>query len=437
VEYTDWLGAKGLQYRGGSLHSGEESVAALADEFGTPLYITNEDIVRQRYAVLYQELTAHYPKIRIHYAVKANTGLAFLSIIRQLGGAADVVSPGETFLCKRAGFSPDRILYTGNNWTDEELRFALREGIMVNLDALSHIKRFARIVHEEGAAPPVVSFRINPSFGGGHHDHCITAGPDIKFGIFESQVVEGYALARDQGFERFGVHMHIGSGILEVEPFQRAMTKYFEIIGKIADLGLKLDFVDFGGGLGIPYRPDAEPLAVTDYAGALLSMFKEQATTLGLGEPVFAIEPGRYLSCESTILAVRVNTVKHNGFKTFVGVDAGFNTLIRPAFYGSHHEVVPVAQVPGREEAVVDVVGQLCESGDVLAKRRTIPLPEEGDLLAILDAGAYGFAMANRYNSRPLPAEVMIAEGHSPDLVRERETLEDLLLHQRVPDRLA
>lgn len=433
----DWLKAKDLEYRNNTLYYGDTPVKELAEKYGTPLYIINEDIIRARYRKLSETLKKYYSNVRIHYAVKANTNLAVLKILHEEGCYADCVSPGEVEACLRAGFKPEEILQTSNNWTDEELEFALEKGIMINLDAISHIKRLSAICKEKNIELPLLSFRVNPYFGAGHHSHTITAGPDIKFGIFEKQVLEAYQIALDHGFKRFGIHMHIGSGILEVEPWKKAINKFFEIVERVVkEKKIQFEFLDFGGGIGIPYKPDQQPLDLDAYAQTVIGTMKQKCEELNLGAPILAIEPGRYLSAEASIIATQVNTYKDTGFKIFIGTDAGFNVLIRPAFYGSYHEIIPVDLHEEREEIVADIVGQLCESGDVTGKMRTIRKVEEKEYLAILDAGAYGFSMASTYNSRPLPAEVLIKRGIEPVLVRERQTIEALFQRQHIPEHL-
>ena len=434
-DQTDWLKHKDLEYKDGVLHFGEQSTKKLAEKYGTPLYVINEVLIRSRYKNLKKLLLKRYENTRIHYAVKANTNIAVLRVLQQEGAYADCVSSGEVEIALKAGFQPDHILQTSNNWTDDELKFALDKNIMINLDAISHIKRLAKICEERDQQLPLLSFRINPTFGAGHSSHTITAGPDIKFGIFEKQVLEAYQIALDHGFTRFGAHMHIGSGVLEIEPWQKAINKYFEIVEKVVkEKGIKFEFLDFGGGIGIPYKTDQKPLDLEGYADLLTDTFKKKCEELDLGSPIFAIEPGRYLSAEASIILTQVNTYKDTGFKIFIGVDTGFNTLTRPAFYGSYHEIIPVTRHEERDEIVCDIVGQLCESGDVLGKMRTIPKVEEKEYLAVLDAGAYGFSMASTYNSRPRPAEVMIKKEKEPAIVRERETIEDLLRGQKVPN---
>ena len=435
MDLAAWLRLKDLEYKDNVLHSGQNSLASLADKYGTPLYVTNEDVIRKRYQALKLSLGKVVESYHIHYSVKANASLAILKILNQEQAYIDVVSPGEIFLCLRAGFPPERILYTGNNFTNEELRYALEKGVMLNLDDGSQIDRLTSICTKFGMKKPLLSFRVNPEFGAGHHEHTITAGKNVKFGILDEQVVDVYTKAKNAGFQHFGVQMHIGSGILEIPPFELAAGKYIRIVENIAaKVGITFEFIDFGGGISIPYRLEEGPLNLNAYAQTLTAPFKTLVAKGKVGKPVFCIEPGRYLSSEATQLVVQINTIKKTPYKTFVGTNGGFNVLIRPTMYGSFHTILPVVQ---REGAPItcDVVGQICESGDVIGRDRELKGVLEGDYLAILDTGAYGYAMASEYNSRPLPAEVLI-HGKTVDVVRERQSFEDLLRHQRIPPHL-
>ncbi|WP_457558764.1 diaminopimelate decarboxylase [Candidatus Harpocratesius sp.] len=432
-----WLKLKDLEYRNRQLFYGEQSVYQIAQKFKTPLYIINEDLIRKRYNSLYKVLKSRYPKVRIHYAVKSNSNISVLRILESEGAYVDTVSSGEVFLCLNAGFSHDRILQTGNNWTDEELQYALDRNIMINLDAVSQIYRLKKLCKNRNQTLPLVSFRINPEFGDGHHDHCITAGKLVKFGIFESRVVEAYKIAKECGFTKFGVHMHIGSGILQADSFKKATDKYFQIIRKIVkETRITFEFIDFGGGIGIPYRNFENPLSLEEYADTLVNKLRSECNMLKLGTPYLVIEPGRYISSEASILVSQINTIKDNGFRKFIGIDAGFNTLIRPILYNSYHEIIPVIKHDSENSIIADVVGQICESGDIIGREREFSQVNEGDFLAILDAGAYGFSMSSNYNSRPRPAEVLISRNCEITIIRERESFQDLLIHQKVPERL-
>jgi diaminopimelate decarboxylase len=226
--------------------------------------------------------------------------------------------------------------------------------------------------------------------------------------------------------------MHIGSGILNIEPYSLAVEKLLSIAKRVHDeVGIEFEFIDIGGGLGIPYKPEDKDLDLTEFSDKIVNFFKAKVKEYGLGKPFLCVEPGRYLVCDASILLTRVNTIKQTPSKKFAGVDAGFNTLIRPTMYGSYHPILVANKLAKTDKESCDVVGPICESGDVLAKDRQLPRIEEGDLLAVLNAGAYGFSMSSQYNSRPRAAEVMIRQGKDV-LVRKREELSDLMTNQRI-----
>ncbi|MBS7624309.1 MAG: diaminopimelate decarboxylase [Candidatus Bathyarchaeia archaeon] len=420
---------KFLENRGGILYVDGVSAIELADKFDTPIYVLIENRIRENYRRLRDALLRRYDRVRVYYSAKANTNLAVLRILESEGAYLDAVSPGEVFLALKAGFKPERILFTGTSVRNDEIRFLVDSGVTINIDSLSQLRRLLSI-----HVPEILSVRVNPEVGAGHHEHVITAGRNSKFGIWEADVLEAYRIALEAGVRRFGIHMHIGSGILSIEPFLLAAEKLLKIAGQIRSrLGIKFDFIDFGGGLGVPYRPGEKPLDVEAFADSMLSLFKSMVKEYDLGEPFFCVEPGRYIVCDASILLTRVNTVKVTPFKKFIGVDAGFNLLIRPAMYGAYHHIIVANKLDDVEKEVYDVAGPLCESGDILAKDRLLPEVHEGDLLAILNAGAYGFAMSSQYNSRPRCAEVLVKDGRYA-VVRERENLEDLLRGQILPD---
>ncbi len=415
----------------GHLTIGGADAVDLADRYGTPLYVIDEMRIRDNYRRLYRAFSERYSRFQIFYACKANTGLAVMRILEEEGSGIDAVSPSEIYTSLMAGFEPERILYTGNNVTDSELRFAVDAGVMINVDSRSQLRRLAEIA-PEGLR---ISFRVNPLVGAGHHEHCITGGEMSKFGIMESEAAEVYSLAVDMGFEPVGIHAHIGSGILDPEPFMLAVESLMDIAGRVSEeSGVEFDFIDFGGGLGIPYRPEEEPLDIEEFASRITGLFREKLSEYGLGKPVMCLEPGRYIVGDASYLLTRVNTVKES-YRRFAGVDAGFNTLLRPAMYGSYHHIL-VADRP-LDEAVeeIDIAGNVCESGDLFARDRKLPEIHEGDVLAVMNAGAYAFSMASQYNSRPRPAEILVRDGES-EVVRERETFADLLSKQTVPPRL-
>lgn len=420
---------KPLENRQGKLYFGGISATELSKKFDTPLYVVSESRIRENYTRLYHALACNYEKIRVYYAAKANSNLSVLKILLNAGSYLDAVSPGEVSMALTAGFPPEHILFTGTSVRNDELRFLVDSHVNVNVDSLSQLDRLLKIT-----VPKVLSVRVNPEIGAGHHDHCITAGKNTKFGLWENEAVKAYMKAKKSGVARFGIHMHVGSGILKVEPFVLALDRLLNIAKKVHDqIGVKFEFVDMGGGLGVPYKAEDEELDLFLFSEKMLSLFKTKIEEYNLEEPFFCLEPGRYLVCDAGILLTTVNTVKITPFKKFVGVDAGLNTLVRPAMYGAYHQVLAANKLDSPDEEIYDVVGPICESGDVLAKDRQLAKIQEGDLLAVLNAGAYGYSMSSQYNARPRAAEVLVKNGKCV-LIREREQLEDLLSGQRMAE---
>jgi diaminopimelate decarboxylase len=415
--------------RNGKLYVDGVSAVELAKKYDTPLYVISEKRIRENYNRLHKALASNYKKVRIHYAAKANSNLSVLKILENAGAYLDVVSPGEVFMALTSGFPPDRILFTGTSVRTDELKFLVNSSVTINVDSLSQLGRLLKL-----SVPKILSIRINPEVGAGLHSHVITAGQQSKFGLWEADAMKAYKTAKKAGIERFGIQMHVGSGILDPKPFVQALEKLLNIAKKVHErLGIMFEFVDMGGGLGVPYTPDERELDLEVFSEKVLSLFKSRTEKDGLGEPFFCVEPGRYLVADASILLTAVNTVKTTPFKKFIGVDAGFNTLVRPTMYGSYHHIVVANKLNAPEEATCDVVGPICESGDALAKDRRLPIIQEGDLLAVLNAGAYGFAMSSQYNARPRAAEVLVKNG-KVTLVREREQLDDLVKGQRMAE---
>jgi diaminopimelate decarboxylase len=418
-----------LEDRKGNLFFDGFPVKELAKEYDTPLYVLSEKRIRDNYNRLHNALIRNYKYVRIYYAAKANSNLTVLKILHSEGAYLDAVSPGEVFMGLTSGYTPDRILFTGTSVRNDELKFLSDANVTINVDSQSELDRLLKI-----AVPPVLSIRVNPEIGAGHHSHCITAGPESKFGLWEEDALKAYATAKKARVERFGIHMHIGSGILDVEPYVLAVEKLLSIAKRVHDeVGVEFEFIDIGGGLGVPYKPDDQELDLAEFSTKIVVPFKAKLKEYGLGKPFLYMEPGRYLVCDASILLTSVNTVKQTPSKKFVGVDAGFNTLVRPTMYGSYHPILVANKLEAADKETCDVVGPICESGDILAKDRALPLVEEGDLLAVLNAGAYGFSMSSQYNARPRAAEVMIRQGKAV-LVREREQLNGLISSQRMAE---
>ena len=382
---------------------------SLIDAYGSPLYVYDAETIKTRYNELASNIT--WPKTCIHYACKANTNIEILKLLKSLGAGIETVSEGEVRAAKAASFAPEDILFTCSNVTEAELAAVVAHGVTINADSLGQMEKLARI------SPGIsIGIRINQGIGAGHHDHVITGGPRSKFGIPVEQVGETQELAKKLGITICGVHQHIGSNVLDEDIFIEAVRALLNTASSFPDL----TYIDFGGGFGIPYRPEETRLDIPRLGARIAEEFKTFCTSYGK-ELSMRFEAGRYLVAESGTLLVTVTDIKKTLAHTFVGVDSGFNHLIRPAMYGAYHVIENVTH-PDAERAVVTIAGNVCESGDVFAEDRKIAMPIEGDILGIRNAGAYGFTMASTYNSRPLPAEVLI-EGETPRLIRERGEL--------------
>jgi len=402
------------------LKIGNFFVSDLIKKFGSPLYIYDEETIRQKYKDLYQNIK--YKPLKIYYACKANTNLSILKVLREEGACIDAVSPGEILAALNAGYKPEQILFTGNNLTDDEMRFAIKEKVMINIDSLSQLRRYGMI--NPGSR---ISVRINPDVGAGHHEHTITGGPDSKFGIYFDKVEEIKTIAQKHRLKIIGIHEHIGSGILDKGKFLLAM----KVLLKTAKEFDNLEFIDFGGGIGVPYRKSQKAIDMRAFGKNVSELFEKFCGEYSR-KLTMAIEPGRYLVCESGILACTVNTVKTTPKHKFIGVDSGFNHLIRAMAYGSYHEIIAADNVNSAKKENALVCGNLCESGDIFTRNeqgieeRGLPVLEEGDVLAIMNAGAYGFSMSSNYNMRLKPMEILI-KGNKARAIREKESYNDLL----------
>lgn len=359
-----------------------------------PVYVYDSEIINRRYS----ELSAafKYQPTEIHYACKANDNLRILRLLRKLGAHAETVSAGEISKGLAAGFRPDRISYTSTSVSDEELKFVVRKKIFITIDSLSQLERYGRM--NPGAK---IALRLNQGIGAGHHSHVITGGPDSKFGIELRDLSRAAASAKRFRLQIVGLHQHIGSNILD----DKILLSAAKILIKTAGKFKNLEFLNFGGGFGVPYRGERS-LDIKRLGNALSAEFSKFCRTYGR-QLKLVIEPGRYLVADSGRLLVQVAEIKRNSRHNFVGVNSGFNHLLRPAMYGAYHEIVNLSNPSGRREKVW-IVGNLCESGDVFAKDRKIAKCRMGDILAIFHAGAYGYVMSSEYNSRPKPKEILI-----------------------------
>lgn len=397
---------------------GNQMPAALIAEYGSPLYVYNEAVLRRRCRDM--KNLVDLPGFTACYSTKANGNPSLLRIIREEGLMADAMSPGELALLRKAGFTKQEICYVCNNVSGEELALAAEESAHVSVDSVSQIEAFGRVC--PGGS---VMVRVNPGIGAGHHDKVVTAGKKTKFGV----APEDFGAMRE-ALERHhltlvGLNQHVGSLFMEADAFLAAAEWLLETARAFP--GIRV--IDFGGGFGIPYRKyeGEKPLDIADLGRKCTRLLREYCAKTGY-DGRFLIEPGRYVAAESSILLGTVHAVKNNGPTRFVGTDLGFTILARPIMYESFHdvEVYPKDSAP-RKDMSQTIVGNICESGDVLAKDRNLPEMIEGDTVGILDAGAYGFVMSSNYNQRPRPAEALVREDGSVRLIRRRDTLEDLL----------
>ena len=421
-----------LEIKNNHLMIGGADTTVLAEQFGTPLYVTNESRVIGNFSA-YRKA---FPDADINYAAKANGSFAILRMLAREGAGADVFSFGELYMALLAGIPREKILFNGNSKTDFELQKAVEIGIKVSVDSLDELHTLSKIADSLGKTVEI-AFRVNPDVSAKTHPKISTGLRTSKFGIPSEEVVDAYKESNGlPGIVPAGIHCHIGSQILDTTPFTEATHKMMDLVEKITGLGINLKFVDMGSGLGIPYKKD-EGQAPTplDHAKAILPVFEERTRAMGISiSPRLVLEPGRFIVADTTILLTRVNTVK-KAARNFVGVDAGFNLLVRPTMYDSYHHVVVANKANSKPEDTYTIVGPICETGDIFAKDRTLPHIEKGDLVALLDAGAYGFSMSSQYNGRPRCAEVLIKDGEA-DIIRSREDFVDLLNGQKLPARL-
>ena len=404
-----------FHYRDGVLSCEEVPLSEIASTYGTPTYVYSERSITSRYAAL-DAAYAAIPHL-ICYAMKANDNLAIAGLLASKGAGADVVSGGELFRARRSGIPGNRIIFAGVGKTRAEIAQAIDEDILTfNVESEAELNAIADVAAEKGRVARV-AVRVNPDVDPQTHPYISTGLKKNKFGVGAERVLDVYRQAHAHRYlEPVGIQMHIGSQLVHVQPIVDAVHRVADLVNRLRDEGISLRYFDVGGGLGIRYH-DEQPEGPSQLAAQVIPIIRELGMTL-------LAEPGRFLVGNSGALLTRVVYRKQNGAKTFVIVDAGMNDLIRPSLYDAYHEIATVAE--GGQPEVVDVVGPICESGDFFAHDRALPGTAPGDLLTVLSAGAYGFAMASNYNARPRPAEVLVS-GTTHRLIRRRETYEDLI----------
>ncbi|HEY4503236.1 MAG TPA: diaminopimelate decarboxylase [Candidatus Paceibacterota bacterium] len=371
----------------------KRGLAQITKETGTPIYLYDSLIIQSKC----RELSKNLPGMNLYYACKANTNPEIIKIIYKEGFGIETVSPGEIRIAKKADVPVSKIIFTCSNISEQELTSVIKQGIKVHLDSLQQV-----LVVGKNFPGTEISVRLNQGIGAGHHSHVITGGPDSKFGIDISQIKDLKKIAQKYNLKITGLHQHIGSNVLDALILSKAMKKLLTT----ALLFPELKYLDFGGGFGIAYNKADKNLDVKKFGIEVKKIISDFSKKLGRKLEI-SFEPGRYPVAEAGSLLVEVTDIKKNPSKKFIGVNSGFNHLIRPAIYDSYHEIENVSNPKGKKEKVT-IAGNVCESGDVFAKNRLIAKVKIGDILVIKNTGAYGYAMSSEYNSRPRPKELLL-----------------------------
>jgi diaminopimelate decarboxylase len=424
-----------LEIKNNKLHIADYPLENISNSYGTPTYVYNLERIRENYRRVMKVFQRYSDRnFRIYYALKANFNAEVLRTLANEGAYADVLSMFEAEFALQAGFSSKQTMFTGTSVTDETMKIMLNKNILINIDSFSMLRRLAKFAPRNLE----VSIRWNPGKGAGFNPKVITAGArshgrPIKFGIEEGKILDLCEETLELGLRPIGLHQHIGSGWTgeDVYSFLDTVDNTLEMAGKMTDLlGYDLKHVDFGGGLGIPYRPEQKEFPLEEYAKGIC----KRVAKSGLCFDSICVEPGRYLVGDAGVLLTKVNTVEVKQETLIIGVDAGFNTLLRPAFYGTYedhcfkeayHHIVNVERVEG-PVSICTIAGPLCETGDLLAIDRELTTPKEGETLAVLGAGAYGYSMSNIYNLQPRAAEVIFP---GPKLVTRRDSINSLRIN--------
>ena len=412
---------KNFDYRNNEFYCEDIKIEDVAKRVGTPFYLYSQKSIIDNYRA-FDEAFKEIDHL-ICYSCKANSNLSICRLLKEQGAGADVVSGGELYRALKIGVEPKRIVFSGVGKTREEIEYALKNNIlMLNVESIPELELTDEIAGRLKKKAPI-ALRINPDIDPNTHPHISTGLAKSKFGIEISRAKEVYKKAKElENIEVLGIHMHIGSQITELEPFVDSLGKIVELIKELEKEGIELRYLDIGGGLGISYKKGEKTPTPKEFAKKLLSLIK------GLKYRII-LEPGRAIIGDAGILVTKVLYVKKTSKKNFVIVDAAMNDLIRPSLYDAYHEIIPIGkskvQSP-KSKVMVDVVGPVCESGDYLAKDRELAEVKSGDLLAILDAGAYGFSMSSNYNARPKVAEILV-EKDKYCIIRKREGYKDLI----------
>ena len=401
----------------------------LSDKMGSPLLVVSENKIRENYRKLDQAFRKRYGKFSIRYAVKSYPNLAVISILRQEGAGADCSTPEEIKIANLAGIPHNRIAFTPNNAHKSELQYGIEKGVAINFDDIPQM----RLVKDQ--LPEVVSFRVNPGVGGGEFPGIVTAGPKAKFGIPVSLVAAAFREAMKYGAKKFGMQMMAGSNVLDWNHFDAVTKAYFDLAGKVSkELGIQFQYLDIGGGFGVPYREGQKELDLEKSATCIVDNLRNACSKYDMEEPVLMVEPGRSMVSNSAVLLGKITNVKSYD-KTFVGTDIGMNLLLRPALYGAFHHIVIANDLSREPSGEVDIVGQICESTDKIGKDIMFPKAEVGDTIAVFNAGAYVSSMSSNYNGHMRPAEVLVGKT-GISIIKNAETSSDLVKGMIIPEHL-
>jgi len=418
----------------GRLRVGELRVSELAERFGTPLFVMDENRIRENYRRFREAFASKWEKVIVAYAYKANSLLAVCRVLREEGAGAEVVSEGELRMALKVGVPPELIFFNGNAKSEAEIELAVEKGIRINLDSLEEIEVVGRICRRMGKKAGV-GLRVNPGIEVPTHPYIATGVKESKFGmeLETGEALEGFRRAKEEGLRIEGIHFHLGSQLLDLSPFEEGVRKVMDFLLLLKEkLGMELEFVDMGGGLGVPERPGEKGPSPEDLASRVVSIFREYVGK-GLKPFTLVLEPGRYLVNDAGILLLRVEYVKpRRGRPTWLCVDGGTNLLLRPALLGTYYHMELADRMGEEERETVNVGGPLCQAGDVIGRERKLPRAKRGEVLVVFNAGAYTLTMANQYNSRPRAAVVMV-KGERAEIIRKRETCEDLWRYDLLP----
>ena len=420
-----------MKIQNGQIYLEDVPITLIAQTYGTPTYVYEENRIRDNFRRALNAFKKYYPNFRFFYAIKANNNLAVANILRQEGAGIDAASINEILLAQKLGLGGDNVMFSGNFLSDDDIQQGLKSGVIFNLDDISILPRVLKY-----GKPEFLSFRLNPGYGACEvGDFVCNGGPNAKFGVHPDQIMDAYRMAKEAGIKRFGAHMMPGSCIRDPEYFKFITGLLMDNIGKVGkELGIDFEFIDLGGGLGIPYKHEDAPLDIDKAAQLVAEIFTEKLNEYDLKPPRLMMEPARYFVGDAGYVVGTVHSIK-NSYKRIIGTDVSMNTLARPAMYGAYHHIY----VNGREDEPrkpVGLCGQVCENTDFWVKERMLPEGITlGDIIVVENAGAYGYAMSYQYNGRLKPAEVLV-NGDKHWLIRQRETIDDLVRNVTVPDHL-